>query len=241
MPRKGQQVAWQSAAHTPGQSRLHAQFVSLVAGIGAVQQPWAEGCEQPLVRCNCGGKRQANKPQCAKCRSAKKKSNSAAAQPAAPLMGVSAGGNALSREGSTERTRKHVAWAADLEQVQMIAGRFSMEEQALIDHGVTKPAAKPVGKPDCPPEVAETVIYSRTGELANVVMVHRDDPDEVYITIQMADGREKQTTTAHLQRVDQDVVAGDDLSSVQAAERKEAARNRLAERAAKAREGGVRK
>ena len=157
-------------------------------------------------------------------------------------MEVVAGGDALSRcEGSTERTRRGVSWAADLEQVQMIAGRFSMEEQALIDHGVTKPAAKPVGKPDCPPEVAETVIYSRTGELANVVMVHRDDPDEVYITIQMADGREKQTTTGHLQRVDQAAVAGDDLSSVQAAERKEAARERLAARAAKAREGGVRK
>merc|ERR1712166_1073808 len=46
----------------------------------------------------------------------------------------------------------------------------------------------------------------------------------------------------HLQRVDQAVVAGDDLSSVQAAvEKKEAARNRLAERAAKARGEGARK
>ena len=114
-----------------------------------------------------------------KCRSAKKKSNGAAAKPAAPLMEVVAGGSALSRcEGSTDRIRRRVTWAADLEQVQMIAGRFPME-------ATSKPAAKPAVKPDCPRSVI-----------------------------------------GHF---------------LQAAERKAAARNRLAERAAKAREGDVRK
>jgi hypothetical protein len=63
------------------------------------------------------------------------------------------------------------------------------------------------------------------------------DGDLSLAAVALVEGVKKQTTIGHSQRVDQAGVAGDDLSSVQAAvDRKEAARNRLAERAAKARE-----
>ena len=52
-----------------------------------------------------------------------------------------------------------------------------------------------------PSQVGQVVVYLRPGEHATVLKVHRDDPCEVYITIRMPDGREKQTTVGHLQRV----------------------------------------
>ena len=44
------------------------------------------------------------------------------------------------------------------------------------------------------------MVYSATNELVKVAEVHLDDPQEVYYTVIMADGREKQTTRRRLQR-----------------------------------------
>ena len=48
------------------------------------------------------------------------------------------------------------------------------------------------------------MVYSATNELVSVVEVHLDDPDEVYYTVAMADGRERQTTHSKLQQPTKD-------------------------------------
>ena len=48
------------------------------------------------------------------------------------------------------------------------------------------------------------MVYLATNELVSVVQVHRDEPEEVYYTVAMADGREKQTTHSKLQQPTKD-------------------------------------
>jgi len=48
-------------------------------------------------------------------------------------------------------------------------------------------------------QCGDEVLYVRTQELAQVLKVHTEDPDGVYLTICMPDGREKQTTLQHVQ------------------------------------------
>ena len=48
------------------------------------------------------------------------------------------------------------------------------------------------------------MVYSATNELVSVVQVHLDDPNEVYYTVVMADGRERQTTHSKLQQPTKD-------------------------------------
>ena len=45
------------------------------------------------------------------------------------------------------------------------------------------------------------VTYKRTGETVEVLKVHSEDPDGVYMTVRMADGREKQTTPLHVTKL----------------------------------------
>ena len=49
--------------------------------------------------------------------------------------------------------------------------------------------------------VGSQMIYIETGELVKVVEVHVDDPHDIYYTVTMADGREKQTTRSKLTAV----------------------------------------
>jgi len=46
-----------------------------------------------------------------------------------------------------------------------------------------------------------SMIYTPTGEQVTVTGVHHDDPPELYYTVKMRDGREKQTTASKLQEV----------------------------------------
>jgi len=45
------------------------------------------------------------------------------------------------------------------------------------------------------------VTYKRTQETIEVLKVHSEDPDGVYMTVRMADGREKQTTPLHVTKL----------------------------------------
>jgi len=53
----------------------------------------------------------------------------------------------------------------------------------------------------------QTLLYTRTGEEVQVTGVHQDDPEEMYYTIKMTDGREKQTVESALALAPKPVVS----------------------------------
>ena len=98
------------------------------------------------------------------------------------------------------------------------ADLYVLKEQALLDSDLPsaeRPAHACTGPSTCSIcadqsksgagattlQTGDTVVYLRSGEHATVLKVHRDDPAEVYVTVTMPDGREKQTTLDHLKAV----------------------------------------
>merc|ERR1712166_909539 len=74
--------------------------------------------------------------------------------------------------------------------------RLSVDAAAAEQADHTEPAAVIVA--------GSQMVYLATNELVSVVEIHLDDPNEVYYTVTMADGREKQTTHSKLQQPTKD-------------------------------------
>ena len=68
-------------------------------------------------------------------------------------------------------------------------------DQITVERSVAKRQRSSV---DCPFSAGQIVLYLPTQEPVTIIKAHLDDPAELYITVQMPDGREKQTVLSKL-------------------------------------------